>query len=255
MDCRFTNNQRVVSLRSPCKPTDGRSSVLDAYDSTFVPNNAHHAFRPSLSSNEDGYARQISLLASLIEPFAKNRSEDAAISLIDRFGSIDRALCASEPQITAVLRDYGELGKFIVAAHRLVETSYKLRLRRRTVTPHDPQLINLLRKRFKHSTIERIQCVFLSNKMGFIKEEEHSKGTVSGVNIHAGELVQRAFQLGANNLILAHNHLSGSCMPSEDDRAATHGLTAILEKIGLRLVDHLIFTEQSVFSFARNDAL
>lgn len=251
MDCRISDSQRVIPPCEVGEPAYGRGGLFDAYDRTSLPVDDGCDIGPRCSHFPGYQARQISLLASLLEPFAKDHAMAAASSLIETFGSIDRALNASAPQLEAVLRDYDELGKLIVAAHSLVETCYRFGLRRKTISPQDPELIRLFRKQFKNSRIEKIRCVFLGNGMSFIREEEHSKGSNFSVHLHAGELVQRAFQLGATGLILAHNHPSGCSDPSQDDIEATVGLAAILDKLGLKLVDHLIFTERSVFSFAR----
>jgi len=51
-------------------------------------------------------------------------------------------------------------------------------------------------------------------------------------------------------MILAHNHPSGHPRPSQSD----HSLTKKFEKAGknldIRLLDHLIITENTYFSFA-----
>ena len=255
MDCRFSDSERSFSRRSGSYAANGRSGLLTVNDCAALRRNDYNGDRANVSRHKEGQSRQISLLASLLEPFAKGDAENAALSLIDKFGSIDRALSASPPQLRAVLRDYDELGKFILAARELVETSYRFQLVRRRITPDDPKLLRHLQRRFKSSKIERLRCVFLGDDMTFLKEEEHAKGCELSVNLHAGELVKRAYQLGAHGLILAHNHPSGLCIPSDQDRDATRGLAAILDKLGLRLLDHLIFTEDEVFSFAKAGAL
>ena len=61
---------------------------------------------------------------------------------------------------------------------------------------------------------------------------------------------KRALALQAVAMILAHNHSSGHPRPSQSD----HSLTKKFEKAGknldIRLLDHLIITENTYFSFA-----
>lgn len=255
MDCGLSDSQRSITHRKGNYAANGGTGLLSTNDCTAVLHNDALGDRVDFSHEKSGQIRQVSLLASLLEPFANGDAENAALSLIDRFGSIDRALSASPPQLQAVLRDYDELGRFILAARELVETSYRFQLIRRKITPDDPKLLRYLQRRFKNSSIERLRCVFLGEDMTFLKEEEHARGCELSVGLHAGELVKRAYQLGAHGLILAHNHPSGHCIPSDQDRDATRGLAAILEELGLRLLDHLIFTEKEVFSFAKAGAL
>lgn len=54
-------------------------------------------------------------------------------------------------------------------------------------------------------------------------------------------IVADALRLGSAALVLAHNHPSGVAAPSEDDLAATRRLAQVVEPLGIRLHDHLIF--------------
>ena len=54
-------------------------------------------------------------------------------------------------------------------------------------------------------------------------------------------IVEEAFRLGSAALVLAHNHPSGVPGPSEDDLAVTRRLAQVVEPLGIRLHDHLIF--------------
>ena len=49
-------------------------------------------------------------------------------------------------------------------------------------------------------------------------------------------------------LVLAHNHVSGIAFPSEDDIATTRSLAPFLAKLGVELVDHLIFVDDDMVS-------
>ena len=54
-------------------------------------------------------------------------------------------------------------------------------------------------------------------------------------------IVEEAFRLGSAALVLAHNHPGGAPGPSEDDLAVTRRLAQVVEPLGVRLHDHLIF--------------
>ena len=54
-------------------------------------------------------------------------------------------------------------------------------------------------------------------------------------------IVAEALRLGSAAIVLAHNHPSGVAAPSEDDLAATRRLAQVVEPLGIRLHDHLIF--------------
>ncbi|MFN3727596.1 MAG: JAB domain-containing protein [Allosphingosinicella sp.] len=61
-------------------------------------------------------------------------------------------------------------------------------------------------------------------------------------------IVEEAFRLGSAALVLAHNHPGGMLAPSEDDLAATRRLAQVVEPLGIRLHDHLIFAREGCLS-------
>jgi DNA repair protein RadC len=62
-------------------------------------------------------------------------------------------------------------------------------------------------------------------------------------------------QLGAVGLVLTHNHPSGTLKPSNADRNITKKIKEAAELLDLKVVDHLIITENSYFSFADKSLL
>lgn len=54
-------------------------------------------------------------------------------------------------------------------------------------------------------------------------------------------IVEEAFRFGSAALVLAHNHPGGTPGPSEDDLAVTRRLAQVVEPLGIRLHDHLVF--------------
>lgn len=76
-------------------------------------------------------------------------------------------------------------------------------------------------------------------------------GTVDQVMLHPRTVVETAIRHNAHAVILAHNHPSGICEPSQADMDVTHRISAALYMIGIKLVDHLIFAGGDVFSIMR----
>jgi DNA repair protein RadC len=63
------------------------------------------------------------------------------------------------------------------------------------------------------------------------------------------EIFSFALQKQASKIILVHNHPSGNVTPSPGDRGLTEQMMAIGKFIRLPVVDHLIISENSHFSF------
>jgi DNA repair protein RadC len=76
------------------------------------------------------------------------------------------------------------------------------------------------------------------------------EGTVIATPLNEAKLLQAMILLNASGVILAHNHPSGSLSPSIGDKACTIAVKEMLEKFKLTLLDHLIITPDSYYSFA-----
>lgn len=56
-----------------------------------------------------------------------------------------------------------------------------------------------------------------------------------------------------DELILAHNHPSGDCLPSDPDRMVTRRVREATRTVGIRFLDHLIVTGTGFYSFAERE--
>jgi len=77
-----------------------------------------------------------------------------------------------------------------------------------------------------------------------------SKGGQTGTVVDAKVVFAAALKCKANYLILAHNHPSGNIQPSVQDIALTKKLVAGGKLLDIPVLDHLIITPYSYFSFA-----
>lgn len=80
-------------------------------------------------------------------------------------------------------------------------------------------------------------------------------GTLNGVNVHPRDVFSIAVRWNAHSIVVAHNHPSGGLLPSKQDVELTRGLFGAGKMMGIPLVDHLIITDQSHYSFADNGRL
>lgn len=56
-------------------------------------------------------------------------------------------------------------------------------------------------------------------------------------------------------MIIAHNHPSGILQPSGDDRNVTRRLVKAGELLGIKVLDHLIFSEEEYRSMLEKDEM
>ena len=77
-----------------------------------------------------------------------------------------------------------------------------------------------------------------------------SSGGISGTVVDQRIVFQAAIKANASAMILAHNHPSGQLTPSQADIDLTRKMKAAGEIMDIPVLDHLIMTEESYYSFA-----
>lgn len=97
---------------------------------------------------------------------------------------------------------------------------------------------------------EEFWILYLNNANKIIEKFQISKGGITGTLVDVRVTLRKALELGAVSLILAHNHPSGNLNPSESDKQLTQKLKIAAESLDIKILDHLIVTEKSYFSFA-----
>lgn len=81
-----------------------------------------------------------------------------------------------------------------------------------------------------------------------------SIGTLTASLVHPRETFRRAVIQGSASIIVAHNHPSGEVDPSEEDTKVTKLLHEAGNILGIKMLDHVIFTNQTFYSFREGKA-
>ena len=95
---------------------------------------------------------------------------------------------------------------------------------------------------------ERLHALFLTSGRTLLGESRLAIGTSEALSLRLRDLFRRALALDASAIILAHNHPSGDCRPSESDLEATRCIAGLARALDIELLDHLIFTHRAVYS-------
>jgi len=75
-----------------------------------------------------------------------------------------------------------------------------------------------------------------------------SIGLVNRTLVHPREVFVEAVRQRATAILVAHNHPSGNLEPSVEDRDVTRRLRQAGDIIGIKVLDHLVFSEEGYFS-------
>jgi DNA repair protein RadC len=102
---------------------------------------------------------------------------------------------------------------------------------------------------------EEFWLLLLNRANGIIKKQPISQGGVSGTVADPKLIFNHALNHLASSVILVHNHPSGNTKPSEADKRLTNQLAEAGKLLEIAVLDHIIFTDNSFFSFAEENLL
>ena len=108
---------------------------------------------------------------------------------------------------------------------------------------------------FKDQKQEYFYVIYLDNKKRVIENKLLFKGTLNQSIVHPREVFKSAFILSASSIICVHNHPSGNVEPSKEDINLTKRLSEIGILMGIKVVDHLIISDDNYFSFLENNLI
>ena len=98
--------------------------------------------------------------------------------------------------------------------------------------------------------LEQFWIMLLNRANQVIRTHCVSQGGLSGTVADPKTIFKEALEKLASSIILVHNHPSGNLTPSEADIRLTRKLKEAGQVLDLPVLDHLIFTDESYYSFA-----
>lgn len=113
-------------------------------------------------------------------------------------------------------------------------------------------------RQFYSDDIEIFESFFLlllnraNTTVGYAKI---SQGGTAGTVVDVKIVAKYALDSLAHAVILAHNHPSGNLIPSEADKETTKKIQKALDLLEVVVLDHVILTADSYYSFTDNGML
>ena len=97
---------------------------------------------------------------------------------------------------------------------------------------------------------EEFWILLMGRSQKVLGKELISRGGLSDVLVDPKIVYSIALRYMATGIILIHNHPSGNLKPSSGDIAITKRLSEAGKLLEIQVLDHLIITDKSYFSFA-----
>ncbi len=102
---------------------------------------------------------------------------------------------------------------------------------------------------------ECFMVLLVNSKNELISYEIISEGTINNVPIYPRKIVELVLDKNASGVILVHNHPSGNTKPSGSDNNITAELVKIASSLDIRVLDHIIVSKNSHFSYLENNLI
>ncbi len=199
------------------------------------------------------YLTDAELIAILLRTGTRNLSSlDIARKIINEYGNLNN-IDNSSPKKLSSIKGVGstkaitilsalELGKRFLKAKD--DTTFKAN--------NSKSIYENMKYHFYKQKQEQFFVLFLNKNKKVLNIKRIYKGTNSLINIAPNEIFKEAYLSSSSNIVLVHNHPSGSTLPSKNDLIATERLIKAGKILGINVIDHLIITDDGYYSFYDN---
>lgn len=102
---------------------------------------------------------------------------------------------------------------------------------------------------FKNASKEMFVVLYIGQNGSVLGKSTFSSNKQDRVNLDLTEINRQVFIHKPKSVLVAHNHLSGNVNPSLADDDTTKKIGAMLMLSGVNFYDHLIYSENSFYSY------
>lgn len=117
------------------------------------------------------------------------------------------------------------------------------------------EIAHYLRSALKDYRHEVFAVIFLNQANKINHFEVISEGGITGTVADPRIILKKALEQDAVSIILSHNHPSGSLKPSRADEMLTSKIKEAAKYFDIRVIDHIIVSEDGYYSFANEGLL
>lgn len=116
-------------------------------------------------------------------------------------------------------------------------------------------ILNLIKPMVSDLSHEEFWIFLLNRANKVINRFMVSKGGIAGTVTDVRLIFKKAIENNATSIILCHNHPSGNSNPSNEDITVTKKIEEAGKLLDIKILDHIIISENSFFSFADNNLI
>ena len=125
----------------------------------------------------------------------------------------------------------------------------------KTVVKSSKEIAQYLQASLKDYSYEVFAVVFLNRANKINHFEIISKGGITGTVADPRVILKKALEEDATSIVLCHNHPSGNLRPSRADEELTKKIKEAAGYFDIKIIDHIIVSEDGFYSFADDGIL
>ncbi|MFZ1856812.1 MAG: DNA repair protein RadC [Chitinophagaceae bacterium] len=200
---------------------------------------------------------------------AENLSNSELLAILIHNGSKEKTAVDLAKEVLKLGKDnLGELGKLSIkelmkikgigeAKAITIAAALELGRRRQAAVPLEKlavsssdDIAHFLQAKLKDYRHEVFAVLFLNRANKINHFEIISEGGITGTVADPRVILRKALEEDAVNIILCHNHPSGSLKPSRADEQLTAKIKEAARYLDITVLDHIIVSEDGYYSFA-----
>lgn len=202
---------------------------------------------------KNGYeALQDYEIIELLLTFVKQRvdTKPLAKQLIKKYGTIEEILKADIKDLKETEGVGDVTAVFLNFIGDIAACSFKDKAEKQKISfKNKNQLISYLRNDIGFSKNEEFKVLFLNSVNEIIETEILFTGTIDKSAVYPRKILERALYHNARSIVFVHNHPSGNVSPSQKDIELTEEMKKFFKIVDINVLDHIIITKNSHFSF------
>lgn len=119
----------------------------------------------------------------------------------------------------------------------------------------DSDVVRLMEPQLGSLPYEECWALYLASSGRVVERMRISQGGVQATVVDRRIILKRALELLAVQIVLVHNHPSGSAQPSVQDNELTERVAEACKLFDIRLLDHVIIARGTHFSFRAHNLI
>ena len=184
----------------------------------------------------------------LFNALPRRNTSDLAHRLLSHFGTVNRIFSATIEELCLVDRVGESVALYLHCIGRFYD-SYARKEDNRYCGKYDTERFVSHLKNLSKYPSEEVLEVFLLDENGYILTKQSFDGGVARVIVNPEALTRLFVDYRPSGVVIAHNHPSGSPLPSVKDDEMTKKCQLLCAGHNVMFCDHIIYAKDGVYSY------